>query len=505
MRKKSIVFLTILTLTSLVSVPLVCSQIVEVHAEEIPSIDDEVRMPVMNLYGDTKTSMAFTWNTTNFNNSDLQIVKKEIGSFNGGSVITTRGTVEKSKVPNDGFIHRVVVEELEPDTEYLYRIGDVELKSFAETGSFKTSSNSHKDFSFIHMSDPQGWEEEHYDNYLQAVTLASSNKPNFFAITGDIVNNSWLDHVPVLEQWEWALTKTWTIFKDYPVATVAGNHDEAVNDFPSRYTYKNPDDNTLGSGTYYSFDYEDVHFTCINTNDSGGRKSESEAFGLSDKQLNWIKQDLKEHQSSRFRIVLQHKGLFDAGAHCSNTTEEDYDIAVIRKQLAPVYTEYNVDLVLQGHDHLYSLSYPVIADQNGDYVSEHYSLKTEERSDNVSARNFTDVKGTIYFNTGTASGSKYYADSKLEETYHILDVDDSQKKMFTEISISNGKLSADTYAVSNKTKNLVHSFSIDKGNIYGAQPANNGWIYVVIAFGSVAVLTGVGVSIFFIIRKKKRK
>lgn len=42
---------------------------------------------------------------------------------------------------------------------------------------------------------------------------------------------------------------------------------------------------------------------------------------------------------------MMHKGIFDSGSHSSNVDLEDYDIAKIRGQLAPLFAEYGVDLV----------------------------------------------------------------------------------------------------------------------------------------------------------------
>ena len=207
-------------------------------AEEIGDLNDLVRMPSMTLYGDTKSEMAFTWNTTNYDDSDLEIVKKSDGDFLNATRIT--GTIEKSKVASDGFIHRALANNLEEDTEYLYRFGDRELGQYSDVGEFKTSSSKKKNFKIVHLSDPQGWEKIQYDAYHDLLeNIDELEKPNFLALTGDIVNNSWAEHTPILNQWEWALTDQWDILKNYPIAPVSGNHDAADNDFNSRYTLPN--------------------------------------------------------------------------------------------------------------------------------------------------------------------------------------------------------------------------------------------------------------------------
>lgn len=479
---------------------------VGVFAEELIDIGDEVRMPTMTFYGDTSSEMAFTWNTTNYTDSDIQIAKKTQGNFDELVDYEITSSIEKSLVNNDGFIHRVIVSGLEADTEYIYRIGDIELGAFAESGSFKTTSNTNKDFKFIHVSDPQGWEEYHYAAYQQVLGLATMSNPSFFALTGDIVNNSWIDHQPRLQQWEWALTDQWNIFKDYPVIPVSGNHEEAANDFHMRFTLNSPIDSETISGDYYSLDYEGVHFSCLNTNDTLNKESE-EATGLSEAQMMWLENDLAAHKDDRFKIVLMHKGIFDAGSHCANVAEgKDYDIDQIRKQLTPLFNEYHVDLVLQGHDHLYSLSYPIVSTSDGDDVDKGYIMEEAQYGEEV-IRTFYNVSGTFYLNSGTASGSKYYASIGQENKYHIMESENPETCLFSEIEIKDKLLIVKTYKVIGNKKVLAHSFAIDKNKKDDPVPPSpepkkgcGGNIYTCSTV--LALLSALGITI--LIYKKKR-
>ena len=53
---------------------------------------------------------------------------------------------------------------------------------------------------------------------------------------------------------------------------------------------------------WYSFDYKDVHFVCLS--------SEDPLSSLSKKQLAWIKNDLKQHEDARWTLVFLHKPLW---------------------------------------------------------------------------------------------------------------------------------------------------------------------------------------------------
>ena len=82
-----------------------------------------------------------------------------------------------------------------------------------------------------------------------------------------------------------------------------------------------------------------------------------------------------EKVDKSFRIVLMHRS-----AYPLNYNEEEI------RALAPVFEECNVDLVLSGHDHIYS--------------------RTTMLAGEKTAMN---TNGVTYVVTGSASGSKYYA------------------------------------------------------------------------------------------------
>ena len=203
--------------------------------DELPNINQSPRMITMSIYEDAKTQMAFNWNTTWETNSNIQLTVDEKMNFDNDDILEFEGIVEKSLVTNDGYIHRVVAKNLKENTTYYYRVGDKESNSWSDVGSF-TTANSSNNTKFIHISDPQGYEEIHYKNYNELLNVATKTvDPDFFCLTGDIVNNSYIDATPQLEQWEWALTDQKEFMQNYPFMTTAGNHEEAAYDYNSRF------------------------------------------------------------------------------------------------------------------------------------------------------------------------------------------------------------------------------------------------------------------------------
>lgn len=453
----------------------------------------EPRMVTVSFGKDSRRDMAFNWNTTDYTDSDVQIVRADDESgFSSSAVKQASGTVAKSAASTaDGWIHSCSINGLSAGTEYLYRVGDKELDAWSETGSFSTAKGEGA-FTFLHLSDPQGWEEEHYETYGALLNCAVQKcSPDFIALTGDIVNNSWAGYTPTLEQWEWALTDTFSVLKDVPVMPVAGNHEAADHDFSSRFTLPVPEGSDTKTGAYYSFDYNNAHFICLNTNDTENAKSETQATGLSAAQYAWLEEDLKEHKDAEWLVVEMHKGVYDAGAHCLNTTGEDYDIAKIRGQVAPLFTKYGVDLVLQGHDHLYSRSYPLVYGADG----ERAVSGTVGEEGRVT---YEDTEGTVYLNSGTASGSKYYAAGAYDTS--LIDVAANPgRPMFSSVTIDGGELTVDTYLYGADGAQPYQSFSL-----VHKQSGGGVWLAAGITAGCV-VLAGGAVIAVVLIRKRKKQ
>ena len=186
-------------------------------AGEIGDYGDATRMPSMSFYGDTKTQMGFCWTTSNLTGSVLQVIDEETYNSSTGfddpsianKIKYFDGTVEPSMIADDGFIHRAVAKSLTPDTRYKYRFGDEDLGRWCEVGSFKTSANSNRNFSFLHISDPQGDNELHYESYSQLLGDMEQFNPEWIALTGDITDDSHFGGTIDLHEWELALTEQW--------------------------------------------------------------------------------------------------------------------------------------------------------------------------------------------------------------------------------------------------------------------------------------------------------
>jgi hypothetical protein len=130
-----------------------------------------------------------------------------------------------------------------------------------------------------------------------------------------------------------------------------GNHDEdssaELDSLMSHFNLTKP---------YYSFDYQNVHFTIIYS--SPGETSHNTInapLTEGSKQYKFIENDLAK--ASRDPNIDWMVAVYHKFAYTSPSTLEIVD--ELRNTLHPLFDKYGVDLVLEGHQHNYQRSYPI--------------------------------------------------------------------------------------------------------------------------------------------------
>src|SRR5262249_8268236 len=110
-----------------------------------------------------------------------------------------------------------------------------------------------------------------------------------------------------------------------------------------------------GSEAYYSFDWGDVHFICLDSEGSDRSKSGPMA--------RWLRDDLAAN-NSMWTIAYWHHPPYTKGSHDSdNDLDSGGRMRDMRENLLPILDSTGVDLVLTGHSHSYERSFLV----NGHY------------------------------------------------------------------------------------------------------------------------------------------
>ncbi|WNG44068.1 serine/threonine protein phosphatase [Archangium minus] len=141
------------------------------------------------------------------------------------------------------------------------------------------------------------------------------------------------------------------LLREVPLFPSPGNHEYVTNKGqPYLDNFYLPANNPSKSERYYSFDWGPVHFVSLDSNCPFG-------YTLSDCSLSlektWLAQDLAA-TTRPWKIVFFHHPIWSSGEHGSSTA--------MRREFAPLFEQYGVDLVLTGHDHNYERSKPMKGD-----------------------------------------------------------------------------------------------------------------------------------------------
>jgi hypothetical protein len=113
---------------------------------------------------------------------------------------------------------------------------------------------------------------------------------------------------------------------------------------------------------YYSFDYANVHFICLDSYES------SRAPGSP--MLTWLQNDLQA-TTQAWVIAFWHHPPYSKGSHNSDT---ELELKEMRENVLPILEARGVDLVLGGHSHDYERS---------KLIDSHYGLSTTLGPQNV--------------------------------------------------------------------------------------------------------------------------
>ncbi|MFD7523493.1 metallophosphoesterase [Paenibacillus chitinolyticus] len=414
----------------------------------------------MTFNGDPKTSISFDWYTAEtVKGTVVQVVeasKAPDGTFPADLAQSYTGSVtvidtlmtagdRSSKKYKKFASHKATASGLKPGTKYVYRAGNGDADGWSETGSFTTDRADNQDFHFLYVTDTQGSSKSNFELWQDTFKRAIEKTvdPKFVLLTGDLTDDGDLEQL-----WQWFLGVPKKEFANVPFAPIIGNHE--VEDYPNNNFYNHfnlPKDVGTGAhdGSVYAFEYGDALFMQINSQYEG-EVSPYKADPQFTKQLEWMRNQVAK-SDKKWKFVSMHKGPYSSG---DNATAEDDRVKFYRKYLIPVFDELGVDMVFEGHDHMYMRSYQmlnnvpiknVIIDEQGNVVN---------------------PKGTVYL-MGNSGASKFYDLNPKADTFFAAKNEQPNKKMFVDVSITGDVLKFTSYtAVKDKPIAVYESYSIKR-------------------------------------------
>jgi acid phosphatase type 7 len=188
--------------------------------------------------------------------------------------------------------------------------------------------------------------------------------------------------------------------------------------------FKLPDNGPEGlKGQVYSFDYGNAHFVML---DSQEREEARFAPDMLEKQKAWLTKDLAATDKA-WKIVFFHKPPYR-----SKSARGDDNI---RAALVPIFDQYHVDVVFNGHEHVYARTYPLCGDAVVD----------------------SPDKGTIYVTTGR-SGTDVHK-NLLAGDWHEFFYNPADEPNYLTVEIRGDRLTARAFR---QNGSLIDSWAIDK-------------------------------------------
>ena len=410
--------------------------------------------------------------------------------------------------------NKVTATDLKANTNYYYSY----QKDGQWTAPEKYTTDNGSKFSFIFVGDPQigssnpekGTDSDIFYN-AQSVAVANdafnwnttlsqamektNNKASFVLSSGDQIQST-KKKSPKKAAWgseiEYSGYLSPDVLKNLPVATTVGNHDADNENYLYHFNITNA--SNLGSngtvGGDYWFKHDNALFIMLNTQDTNVEEHKQ-----------FIEQTVAANKDCKWRIVTLHQDIYGSAEH-SNEPE----ITNLRYQLAPIFEDNKVDVVLTGHDHAYSrtqilkgghktteytdddfdpmLDKDMDAGENPDTVytaKENIKADTTDPSQKAYLNYLNEVmdkdaiqqvtkKGTTVFNptgilymtAGSSSGSKYYDLVPRQQSY-IANRWQQDVPTYSVIDITDTTFTINTYRTDTEEK-IDETFSIAKVN-----------------------------------------
>jgi len=386
------------------------------HHWEIPSKDPD--RIILTFHGEPSTSRAVTWRTDNtVNGAVAQIAEAAVNSKFTDAITNVEATTEpfdlgsyKGNAPLRVNYHSAIFTGLKPDQLYLYRVGDGD-EYWSEWIQFRTAKTGYAPTQFVYFGDAQNDVLAHWSRVIR---MAYQTAPNASLVihAGDLINKAHRDY-----EWaEWYKAGGF-IHSQWTAIPVVGNHEftpiatgelrELSIQWRPQFTL--PVEKDLPEElheTVYTVDYQDIRIIVLNSTDN------------KEAQTAYLEKQLKD-STAKWKIISCHHSVF------SPAKGRNFQFA--RDHWKPLLDKYNVDLVLNGHDHTYARG--------------HVPVRTAESNDDNQLR-------TVYV-TSVSGPKQYPYDAEQIKTYategYQLDKAAEQTQFFQVIEVDGNTLTYVAY------------------------------------------------------------
>ncbi len=406
--------------------------------------------PTVTLYETVgKLSYGFTWNCL-AEPLDMGLLVAEASSddwtyYEAEVVESTTYANQTTTMP---FYVCKAVLDLQPETSYTYKIVENVLGVTSDTFNFTAVNPTKDSFTFASFGDSQ--DTAGNDGTLWNEILSKMGNVDFYLHAGDICEDTKEE-----SNWTSMLNTNREYLATTPIMVAAGNHDTRyksdVNAVFRHFNNNIPSANTDAErGYFYSFIYGNIKFIMLNTN-----LLTSGATGqLPTAQYNWLVSEL-QNNNAQWTIVTLHNPLYSVGKYGNEAGNTGVTLD-LREQLSDLFAQYGVDLVIQGHDHVLSKTYP---------IGQGNTPLTSTGKQEINGV-FYDVNpnAPIYIMHGPAGNQAQEPQDKIEEQFYEL-CQGGKAQSWAEYSVTGSTLTITMKYVSGGTVYEYCSFGIIKSTV----------------------------------------
>jgi hypothetical protein len=309
--------------------------------------------------------------------------------------------------------HMLVLTNLQPDTRYFYAVGTTATNLLRNANLFFwTSPLTNKSTRIWVLGDSgtagNGTPARQISVRDAFAAVNAGRYVDLWVMLGDNAYNSGTD-----AEYQRAVFDIYTnTLAQSPLWPTLGNHETAQSHTPVPTTpylsiFSLPENGEAGgipSGTerYYSFDYGNIHFICLDSMTSD-RSSDGPM-------ANWLRADLGAN-TNEWLITFFHHPPYTKGSHNSDDDEVDFELVEMRANINPILEAYGVDLVMSGHSHCYERSYLLKGHYgySGELEPEMILNSTSgDPNDDINPGTYTKIAdGTVYMVDGSSGQATF--------------------------------------------------------------------------------------------------
>ncbi|MEO8548555.1 MAG: metallophosphoesterase family protein [Kofleriaceae bacterium] len=359
--------------------------------------DPTPKLVHLGVIGDPKTSIVAVWRTAD-ELTRLSSIRYAKGENLPASALVQAGigiVFGYQAGGADGAQHVFPIHQghlcnLEPGTAYSYQVGSLDpftrAEHFSPVYTFHTAPDivAHPDTEVVlgFVGDSRGG----YDVWSEMIGQLKMRSPDLVLFSGDAVTLGLTE-----TEWEDFFGRAESLFATTMMIPAHGNHEANAINYYSQVALPGDQQN-------FGIDYGYAHITVAN--DTPEDPSDL-AGAFRDK----LQADFASSAGARWKLFMHHQPMWSASTrHGSSQT--------LQQAWQPLVDQYGIDLVLNGHDHDYEVSKPLVG----------ASVQT------------TGTAGTVYIVAGSAGAELYdngndFWTAYSEKTYSAATIDVRKDRM----------------------------------------------------------------------------